>query len=113
MNKLRVAFDVKGTIEGPHKDLVLRLFKGLQEKGHNCYVWSNLYSYALDAIRDNNLENTVAMAKKSKGDLLGDGNELFDVCIEDDRRQTYLGAKRIIFVDELNDEVVDMLILSA
>jgi len=101
VNKKRIAFDVKGTIEGPKKDLVLHIFEKLQEQGHECVVWSNLYSYAVDAIKDNNLKNTQAMSKKSKGDLLSNGEELFDLCIEDDRSQTYLGAKKIAFVDEL------------
>lgn len=103
---MKVAFDVKGTIEGHKKDLVLRLFKGLQDQGHTCFVWSNLYSYATDAIRNNNLENTEALSKYSKGDVAMEGKEMMDICIEDDRSQSYLGSRRFIFVDELNEELI-------
>lgn len=103
---MRVAFDVKGTIEGPKKDLVLKLFKGLQAKGHTCVVWSNSYSYAINAITDNGLENTEAMSKKSKGDMAEYGEELFDFAVEDDHQQTYLGAKKLLFVDELTEDTV-------
>lgn len=108
---MRIAFDVKGTIEGPKKDLVLRLFRALQAKGHTCVVWSNFYGYAVDAIKDNNLINTVPMDKKGVWDLKERGEELMDMCIEDDRSQTWLGSRRFVFVDELDESFVDSLIL--
>lgn len=107
---MKIAFDVKGTIEGPKKELVLKLFKGLQAKGHQCFVWSNCYSYAVDAIKDNELSQTEPMSKKSKFDFRDYGQDPMDFCIEDDRSQTWLGANTIIFVDELNDEFVNTLI---
>lgn len=110
---LRVAFDVKGTIEGPKKALVLKLFKGLQDKGHKCFVWSNSMDFAVDAIIENNLKNTEAMHKWSKSDFKDVGALLMDICIEDDRSQTWLGTKRFIFVDELDEALVDSLLLTA
>lgn len=110
---MKVAFDVKGTIEGYNKETVLRLFKGLQAKGHKCVVWSNLYSYAVDAIKDNGLTNTEAMDKMSKFDLRDRDMDPMDLAIEDDRSQTWLGAKRIIFVDELDDAMVDSILQTA
>ncbi len=107
-----VAFDVKGTIEGPKKELVLRLFKSLQSKGVKCVVWSNLYSYATDAIKDNNLENTYAESKRTISEFKEWGLEPFDLAIEDDRSQTWLASKRLIFVDELTDQFVDTLLES-
>lgn len=98
---MRIAFDVKGTIEGPKKALVLHIFEKLQEQGHTCVVWSNSYGYAVDAIKDNNLQNTEPMDKMSKFDLQERGLEPFDLAIEDDRSQTWLGAKKFAFVDEL------------
>jgi len=108
--KKRIAFDVKGTIEGPKKALVLHIFEQLQAQGHECIVWSNLYSYAVDAIKDNNLQNTYAISKLSKGDCAARGEEMFDLCIEDDRSQTYLGAKKFAFVDELTAGLVQKLL---
>lgn len=113
---MRVAFDVKGTIEGPKKELILKLFKGLQEKGHTCVVWSNLYSYAVDAIVDNNLENTEPEQKYSKGDVASGiypSRKAFDLAIEDDRGQTYLAANRFLFVDEITEKAVQNLLQTA
>ena len=110
---MKVAFDVKGTIDGHKQDLVLKLFKGLQNKGHECVVWSNLYSYAVDAIRDHKLTNTEAMSKMSRFDLRDREMEPMDIAIEDDRSQTWLGAKRFIFVDELNEDLVKTLLETA
>lgn len=108
---MRIAFDVKGTIEGPKKELVLKLFKGLQAKGHICIVWSNYYGFAVDAIKNNNLTNTQAMSKASSYDLEDQRQPLFDLAVEDDRMQgSYLGAKEFLFVDDITSEKVEGLI---
>jgi hypothetical protein len=108
---VKVAFDVKGTIEGPKKELVLKLFKAFQENGYECVVWSNWYRFAVDCIKDNKLENTTPETKRSKSDFRDYEIPLYDLAIEDDRSQTWLAASRIVFVDELTDEYVDKLIL--
>lgn len=113
---MRVAFDVKGTIEGPKKDLVLKLFRGLQEKGHTCIVWSNLYSYAIDAVVNNKLENTEPNRKYSKGDVaegIYASTTMFDLAVEDDRSQTWLAANRFLFVDEITEDSVKELLRTA
>lgn len=107
---MKIAFDVKGTIEGPKKELVLKLFRGFQNTGHECVVWSNSYGYAVDAIKNNNLLDTHPEDKKSKRDLEEYGRPVYDIAIEDDRSQTWLGAKRFVFVDELTEELVDQLV---
>lgn len=107
---MKVAFDVKGTIEGHKKDLVLRLFRGLQSQGHTCLVWSNSIGYAVDAIKDNNLDNTEPLWKYTKGDVAMQGREMMDICIEDDRSQSYLGSRRFVFVDEINEELISKLL---
>jgi hypothetical protein len=105
---MRIAFDVKATIEGPKKEQVLKLFRDLQAKGHTCHVWSNSYGYAVDAIRDNKLTNTEALSKFSMYDVENYGQTMYDVAIEDDRKQTYLGAKAFVFVDELYGDLVQL-----
>lgn len=97
---MKIAFDVKGTIDGPKGDVILEAFKKLQELGHTCVVWSNLYSYATDAIAKHGL-NAEAHDKRMKMDLEYDESRYFDVAIEDDRRQEYLAANRFIFVDDI------------
>lgn len=110
---MKVAFDVKGTIDGHKQDLVLKLFHGLQKKGHQCVVWSNLYSYAVDAVKEHGLTNTKTMSKMSRFELKEQEMDQMDLAIEDDRSQTWLGAKRFIFVDELDEETVNSILQSA
>ncbi|NJO48172.1 MAG: hypothetical protein HC840_00490 [Leptolyngbyaceae cyanobacterium RM2_2_4] len=99
---MRIAFDVKGTVEGSKGAVILEAFRKLQGAGHTCVVWSNLYSYATDAIAKHGLD-AEAESKRSTRDLEDYSLEPFDVAIEDDRSQTWLGAKRLIFVDEITD----------
>lgn len=99
---MRIAFDVKGTIEGPKGKVILEAFVKLQGLGHTCVVWSNLYSYATEAIEKHSL-NADAESKRSAYDMEGYDTKPYDVAIEDDRSQTWLGANKLIFVDEIGD----------
>lgn len=101
---MKIAFDVKGTIEGPKQKQVLELFWRLQEAGHEMFVWSNLFSYAAQAIIDHGLPAT-AIRKNSLTEANDTAYGLMDLAIEDDRSQSYLGAIKIIFVDELESEI--------
>lgn len=105
---MRIAFDVKGTIESPMKKQVLHMFKLFQDAGHEVVVWSNSYSYAVNAIKDNNLQNTDPEDKFMKIDVERDESQYFDIAIEDDRRQDYLAAKKFIFVDEIPNAMEDV-----
>jgi hypothetical protein len=95
---MKIAFDVKGTIEGPKQKEVLELFSRLWTAGHEMFVWSNLESYAVDAVEKYNLPAT-AIRKYSSTDAEDRG--FMDIAIEDDPSQTWLGAKQIVFVHEL------------
>jgi hypothetical protein len=95
---MRIAFDVMGTIEGPKQKQVLELFSRLWTAGHEMFVWSNLESYAVDAIKKHNLPAT-SMRKYSSTDAEERG--FMDLAIEDDPSQTWLGAKQIVLVSEL------------
>lgn len=97
---MRIAFDVKGTIDGPKGKFVLGLMAFLQELGHECVVWSNSYSFAADAVRDHNLK-VEYMSKKMKGDMDHDETQFYDFAVEDDTSQTWLAAKSFIWVHEL------------
>ena len=100
---MRIAFDVKGTLDGPKGHIILSALHHLLKQGHTCVVWSNLYSYAADFVRDNELDKlgVEAMSKKSLSDLEGYDTQPFDYAIEDDTRQTYLAAKQFIFVHQI------------
>ena len=114
---MKIAFDVKGTIEGSKKQQVLRMFKLFQDAGHDVIVWSNSYGYAVDAIENNLLKNTNPHDKKMKMDVDYEEDRYVDIAIEDDRSQTWLAAKKFVFVDEiptdmmLVDELVTKLLL--
>lgn len=104
---MKIACDVKGTLEGPKKKQVLKMLDLFHRAGYEVTVWSNLFSYAVDAVKENNLRAEV-MTKKSKSDMENDGMALFNFAIEDDKQQWYLGATKIIYVDEIPEELTDV-----
>lgn len=101
---MKIACDVKGTLEGYKKQQVLRLLELFSKAGYDIYIWSNLYSYAVDARRNNNLDAEVR-DKMTKGDLNFDESKYFNYAIEDDRSQNYLPAKNFIWVDEIPEDM--------
>jgi hypothetical protein len=105
---MRIAFDVKGTIEGYHKVKILKLFHALKARGHELTVWSNSYGYAQDAVSDNNL----GCPFQSKTDKWQseDQSNWFDFAIDDDSQQTWLAAKRFIWVHEVPDDIETFII---
>ncbi|HBI00989.1 MAG TPA: hypothetical protein DDY18_05130 [Flavobacterium sp.] len=100
----RIACDVKGTLEGPKKKQVIKILDLFSKAGYAVTVWSNLYSYAVDAVKDNNLK-AEAMSKRMKMDLGYDETQYFDFAIEDDSRQEYLAAKKFIWVHDIPDDM--------
>lgn len=101
---MRFAFDVKGTIEGPKKKQVLELFRILQALGHTCDVWSNSYGFAVDCVKSNKL-NAAPTSKQMKMDLDHDETKFYDVAIEDDTQQTWLAARRFVWVKDLPESM--------
>lgn len=103
---MKVACDVKGTLEGSKKKQVLKLLELFAKAGYEITVWSNLYSYAVDAVRDNNLRAD-SDQKKGKFDYpYSDDESLhFNFAIEDDRSQTWLAAKQMIWVDQIPEDM--------
>ena len=100
---MKIAFDVKGTIEGYKKQSVLQAFNLLKSMGHEMFVWSNSYSYAVDAIKDNNLD-AEAMDKKSCGDYGYEQQHYMDIAFEDDESQAdWLAAKHFVLVEDIPD----------
>lgn len=97
---MRIACDVLGTIQGPKGKQIIEALRKLIEQGHEVVVWSSDYGLAVNATQRYDL-GVEAMGKLSKYEMKEREQELFDVAIEDDRNQTYLGAKRFIFVDEI------------
>jgi hypothetical protein len=101
---MKIACDVKGTLEGSKKKQVLRILELFAKAGYEITVWSNMYSYAVDAVRDNNLKAD-ANSKRMKMDLDYEEDKYFNFAIEDDRQQEYLAAKHFIWVDEIPNDL--------
>lgn len=94
---MKIACDVKGTLEGPKKKQVLRILELFEKQGYEITVWSNLYSYSVQAVRDNNLKAD-SISKKMKLDFDSE-DEYFNFAIEDDRQQDYLATNKFIWMD--------------
>lgn len=98
---MRIAIDVKGTLEGPKEQIIRLAAELLWRKGHEVVVWSNMTSFAHDFVKKYDFPYGYT-GKKMASDCYSE-DELYDVAIEDDRSQTWLAAKKIIFVDECSD----------
>ena len=103
---MKIACDVKGTLEGYKKKQVLRLLDLFSRAGYEVTIWSNLSIYAFDAVKNNNLKAEVD-SKRMKSDYPYDNDEtkFFNYAIEDDRSQTWLAAKNFIWVDEIPEDM--------
>jgi len=101
---MRIAVDVKGTLEGHKRDLIVRMMMFLKDKGWEVVVWSNSYGYAVDAVKglsETPLEGIEPYNKEMKSSVDYKEEFYFDIAIEDDRSQEYLAAKHFIWVDEI------------
>lgn len=101
---MRIAFDVMGTLEGRDEAKVLRLYKALQDRGHDMHIWSSSFSMAMSVNQRLSLDATV-QGKFSKAEAANEGDELMDIAIDDDSSQTWLGAKYIVLVRDIPNDV--------
>lgn len=105
---MKVAFDVKGTLDGHRRVEVRSLLKYFLDQGAEITIWSNLYSYAADMADE--LEkyfegvNFQVTGKYSFYDAQEQNLPVFDFCVEDDTGQWYLAAKQIVFVHTIPDK---------
>lgn len=97
---MRIAFDCLGTLMGSHGPALAEAIIKLQALGHECVIWSSLYSYTIEMKNKYKL-NVETMEKRSTYEMREYEMELFDVAVDDDRGQTYLGAKAFVYVDEI------------
>lgn len=108
---MKVAFDVKGTLEGLKGPIIIEILDRLASAGVETFVWSSLLSYAVDFVNEKDVD-AFPISKLAKRDLEYDESQYMDFCIEDDRQSEYLASKTIIFVDEIEsaDQVVKMIL---
>jgi hypothetical protein len=105
---MRVAFDVKGTLDGPNSQKVWKLLQTLESKGCDITIWSSWLPFASELVSNRRL-NFKYQSKELRGDV--PLNEWFDVAVEDDTQQDFLAAKRFVFVKDIPEEnsaIVDL-----
>lgn len=106
---MNIAFDVKGTLEGPKGITIRYILHHLMLRGHKITIWSNSLAYAMDYVKDYGLLDKIQpVIKFSKSDVEYKEDLYFDVAFEDDRSQGYLAAKHIVFVDQISADREDI-----
>lgn len=101
---LKIAIDVKGTLEGPKGEIIAEVARLLKEQGNEITVWSSLISYAYEWVKDN--DETYEIANKWSD---REPEEYYDIAIEDDTSQgEILHARKVIYVHEFNS-VIELL----
>lgn len=99
---MKIAFDVKGMLDGRKSKEVMIILKAFEAAGHGIFVWSNSYNYARDFVRDNNLSAwAINKVEKNGYDGEEEKEDYMDLAIEDDTNQTWLATKRFVWVDDI------------
>lgn len=97
---MKIAFDVQGTLQGYHSDKVMNLFKILQDRGHELYIWSfGGYGMAVRAATELGIEAKYCAKQTHNYD---EESTFVDVCVDDDRSSAeILSAGKVIYVNEI------------
>lgn len=96
---MKVAFDVKGTLDGGG-NRVMRLLEILKQRGHEITIWSSVYSYAA---KWSEILELPATEKYSLFQAKRDEKPVFDVAVEDDYTTDYLATRSYAWVDQIPD----------
>jgi hypothetical protein len=108
-NNLNIAFDVNGTLDSSKKDLLIQVIEELQNKGHECFVWSSDLTMARNFVRENNL-NCDFLQKYYKKESQLQNKIMMDISIDDDKELIpILSAKRVLLVHNLPSTVEEIL----
>lgn len=107
---MKIAVDVKGTLEGPKRKQIVHIIKEALNKGYEVTIWSN----GLGRQGAEGLEREYGIKlpyedKFSKRDAETWERGLFDLAIEDDTSQSYLAAKKFLWVHEIPESDEDAL----
>lgn len=103
---MKVAFDVKGTLEGHYEHKVRTLYDAFEKLGCEMVIWSSLGSFAYDFARKNSLKAAVMTKFANSEDL--EPSEKMDLAIDDDYQQEYLATHKLILVSEIPELPVDI-----
>jgi hypothetical protein len=98
---MKIAFDCKGTLLGVNSnDKVVRLYRWLERKGHKLIIWSNMYSYALEAAKKHKLKGECTL---KYGNFETEQENFVDVAI-DDEKCDWLATKKLILVKDIPED---------
>jgi len=102
---MRIAVDVKGTLEGRRKQDILAMIQVFRDAGHEVVIWSNSFSFAVNTVANNKLD-LEPMSKRTKWDCEDNPELYMDIAIDDDSSQTYLAARRFVWVHEIPEDAI-------
>lgn len=107
---MKIAFDCLGTLDGFNKAKVLALYRALQSRGHDMYVWSSEYSMAIRLNKELNLNGKPISKFGSRPWESEDGieDDKMDIAIDDDASQTWLAAKYILLVRDIHGDIEEL-----
>ncbi len=103
---MKVAFDVKGTLDGPYENKVRALYNAFEKLGCQMVVWSSLGSFAYEYTRRHSLTAAIMTKFCNSEDL--DPSEKMDIAIDDDNCQDYLATKKLVLVNDIPDHIYDI-----
>lgn len=95
---MRVAFDVKGTLDGYHQAKIRKLFDVFKFRGHTVVVWSSVLSMAAKWANALDVE---CCTKYSKVEAQEQELPFFDVAVEDDYSSSYLATRFYAWVQDV------------
>ncbi len=99
---MKVAFDCSGTLMGCGPDSkVLKLFKWFESKGCEMIIWSNAYSYTVQAMEENGL-HAECMSKPYRTYV--EPENYMDIAVDDEDQSRILPTKHIILVHDIPDD---------
>ena len=105
----KVAFDVQGTLKGARQYQVVELFKVLEQRGHQLFIWSyGGYTMAFAAARGLSLK--AEPMDKIDRDYTPGAKQEMDVCVDDERNAAeVLSADKMIDVSRIPNTVPEIL----
>lgn len=107
---MRVAFDVQGTIVGPHSEKVLALFKWFEAKGAEMTVWTfGMLRDASKAVARAGIDRDIdVVSKYSRFDAEAEDKPIFNVAVDDDwAAPRLLAADHVINVTQIPENPED------
>ena len=106
---MRIAFDVKNTLEGhENSGRIMNLLLLLHKQGHEIIIWSSVLSYAYRTtkrIKDAYGITLDCYSKYGTYEAEEQNLPVMDFAVEDDTSQDYLAAQKFVWVHNIPENV--------